>query len=116
MGLTIPASINDIDSQWLSHVIAAPVQRFEFTQIGQGVGIMGDIYRVNLHYAGTSTGPASVVVKLPSSFEENRAQGIALGMFESEVRFYNELAQQANVAFPRYTWPASSRGLPNLSL
>ena len=38
---------------------------------------MGDIYRVELDYASNESGPPSVVVKLPSSFEENRQQGVA---------------------------------------
>ncbi|MEM9620541.1 MAG: phosphotransferase [Pseudomonadota bacterium] len=76
---------------------------FTVTQIGQGVGIMGDIYRLELVYddAPNERAPASVVVKLPSSYPENRAQGVALGMFEAEVRFYNELAPRAQVGMPR---------------
>lgn len=63
---------------------------------------MGDIYRVALTYAeADKNGPGSVVVKLPSSFEENRAQGVALGMFEAEVRFYSELSKQTEVGLPR---------------
>ena len=97
----IPATIADVDEAWLSEVLDAPVSGFDYTQIGQGVGIMGDIYRVALHYRDSErTRPQSVVVKLPSSFEENRAQGVALGMFEAEVRFYNELAGRASVGLP----------------
>ena len=95
------SSITELDSSWLSQVLGQPIDSFELTQIGQGVGIMGDIYRANLTYPNTASGPASVVVKLPSSFEENRAQGVALGMFEAEVRFYNELAATTQVGIPK---------------
>ena len=62
---------------------------------------MGELYRVLPEYAdGAGTGPASVVVKLPSRFEENRAQGVALNMFEAEVRFYNEMAAEVGVGLP----------------
>ena len=62
---------------------------------------MGDIYRLALEYEeGADSGPASVVVKLPSSHEENRAQGVALGMFAAEVTFYNQLAPQVAVGMP----------------
>jgi ecdysteroid kinase len=98
---SIPGTMSAIDSTWLSEVIGRPVVDFSVTQIGQGVGIMGDIYRVTLTHGQASSGPSSVVVKLPSSFEENRAQGVALGMFEAEVRFYNELAHQAPVGVPK---------------
>jgi aminoglycoside/choline kinase family phosphotransferase len=49
----------------------------------------------------SGSAPRSVVVKLPSSFEENRAQGVALGMFEAEVRFYSELAPAVAAGLPR---------------
>ena len=63
---------------------------------------MGDIFKVSVEYAdANATGPASVVVKLPSSFEENRSQGVALGMFDAEVRFYNELAKEVSVGLPK---------------
>ena len=62
---------------------------------------MGDIYRVELNYASNETAlPSSVVVKLPSSFEENRQQGIALGMFEAEVKFYDELGEATGTGLP----------------
>ena len=97
----IPNTINDVTATWLGAVLKADIQQLRPTQIGQGVGLMGDIYRVAIQYAEKATSlPASVVVKLPSSFEENRAQGIAFGMFEAEVRFYNELASRVSVGLP----------------
>ncbi len=97
----IPNSIAEVTPAWLSETLAREVAELDVTQIGQGVGIMGDIYRVAVSYAdGDTDAPASVVVKLPSSFEENRTQGVALGMFEAEVRFYNELAPEVPVGLP----------------
>ena len=102
----IPKTIDEVTTTWLAEVLDAPVRNHTLTQIGQGVGIMGDIFRVGLEYetasdADQSAHPASVVVKLPSSFEENREQGVALGMFEAEVRFYNEMAGDAAVGLPK---------------
>lgn len=97
----IPKTINEVTADWLSEAVAGDVADFQLTQIGQGVGIMGDIFKVALTYAPGAAGPDSVVVKLPSSFEENRSQGVALGMFEAEVRFYNELAAQVKVGLPK---------------
>lgn len=89
----IPKSIHEVTDQWLSAIFGAAVRQQARTQIGQGIGLLGDIYRVELaHQDSEAHLPSSVVVKLPSSFEENRQQGVALGMFEAEVRFYNELA------------------------
>ena len=88
----IPESIDHVTATWLSEVIQTDIRNIKRTQIGQGVGIMGDIFRVELDHSDPLK-PKSVVVKLPSSREENRAQGVALGMFEAEVKFYRELAQ-----------------------
>lgn len=98
----IPSSLDDIDAGWLSVVLDAEVTSFETAQIGEGIGIMGQLFRVTPTYRdGTSgSGPATVVVKLPSPFEANRQQGIALGMYEAEVRFYNELKATTATATP----------------
>ncbi len=106
----IPDSINDVTADWLAEAVCAPVIGFELTQIGQGVGIMGDIFKVGLQYAGEDAGPASVVVKLPSSFPENREQGVALGMFDAEVKFYNELAGQVPTGLPHIYQTAIESG------
>lgn len=85
----------------MSDVLRADVTGMQVTQIGQGIGIMGDIYRADLAYANDDgAGPASVVIKLPSSALENRERGIAFGMFEAEVRFYRELAGQVSAGLP----------------
>ena len=97
----IPKTIDEVTVDWLSAVLNDTIEGIEVAQIGQGVGLMGDIFRVTLQRANSeSAGPASVVVKLPSSFEDNRAQGVALGMFEAEVRFYKSLATQVSVGLP----------------
>jgi aminoglycoside/choline kinase family phosphotransferase len=100
--LTIPKNMTEVTSNWLSEKLGAIVEIRSATQIGQGVGLMGDIFRVELDCQNEAANiPSSVVVKLPSSFEENRAQGVALGMFEAEVRFYQSLAPKAPVGLPK---------------
>ena len=110
MSDTIPSSIADVTAGWLDAVLhrsgaapgAARVTSMRPTQIGQGIGIMGEIHRVELEYDGDPVdAPSSVVVKLPSAFEGNRAQGIALGMYEAEVRFYTELGPRTPSGLPR---------------
>jgi hypothetical protein len=97
----IPLSINDVTDGWLSEVLGAKVSNIEIDQIGQGIGLMGDIFRVRIDYAESTMAPTSVVVKLPSSAEENRIQGVQLGMFEAEIRFYKELAPKVSVGLPK---------------
>lgn len=99
----IPMSIIDVTPRWLTEVLRtsgrlgvdgrAAVIRPE--RIGDGVGIMGEIHKIALTYEGEADGaPRSVVVKLQSPFEANREQGVSLGMYEAEVRFYRELAHR----------------------
>jgi hypothetical protein len=104
MTLEIPKSIDEVTDAWLSKALDLEITGHSCERIGEGVGLMGDIFRVVLEQDGGSADPASVVVKLPSSHEENRAQGVALGMFDAEVKFYNELA------------PAVSAGMPGIHL
>ena len=95
----IPESFDQVTTDWLGEILNSTINTMTAAQIGQGVGIMGDIFRVELGSPDDHC-PKSVVVKLPSSWEENRAQGVALGMFEAEVRFYNELAHQCPIGLP----------------
>ncbi|HJM28444.1 MAG: phosphotransferase [Acidimicrobiales bacterium] len=98
---SIPHTFNDVNSDWLSEVLKSEVNSFTSERIGEGIGLMGDIYRVSLEYGSDADDkPSSVVVKLPSSFEENRQQGVALGMFEAEVRFYDELGGRTGTGLP----------------
>jgi len=107
----IPKNINEVSTIWLSEILGAEVIRAQPTQIGQGIGLMGDIFRVELKYSQVNSGqPSSIVVKLPSSFEENRTQGVNLGMFESEVRFYNELVHEATVGIPKVYFAEIKQG------
>ncbi len=93
----IPQSINEVTPAWLSEVLGGQVSRIEVQQIGQGVGLLGDIYQVKLDADDL---PASVVIKLPSSFEENKEQAVSLGMFDAEIKFYRELGHMATVGLP----------------
>lgn len=109
--LPIPANPESLTASWLTDVLRASgaiasgarVESFDAEQVGAGVGVMGVLVRATLHYAGGAPAgaPPSVVVKLPSPFEENRAQGVGMGMYEAEVRFLNELATRTPVRLPK---------------
>jgi hypothetical protein len=79
-----------------------------------GNGQVGMVVRCELGYDGDAPdAPESVVVKLPSAEPGNRQIGIAMGLYENEVRFYREVAPQAGITVPRLHWgdvePASGR-------
>jgi len=73
--------------------------------IGVGVGIVGQLARLSLRYEGEAHGaPGSVVLKLPSHFPENRAQGDRFNFYEREGRFYQHLADKLPVRTARCYW------------
>jgi hypothetical protein len=95
-------------ASWLTEVLrdakaidGSTVVAVDHAPVGVGVGLMGELTRVALTYDRAEPGaPQSVIVKLTSPYEANRAQGIALGMYEAEVRFYNELAGRTSLRVP----------------
>src|SRR4051794_27817031 len=70
---------------------ATAVSEVEHEPIGEGVGIVGQLARLQLRYEGAAAGaPGTVIVKLPSQFPENRAIGDHFNFYEREGRFYQQ--------------------------
>jgi hypothetical protein len=80
----------DLTTDWLSAALGAPVGDFSIERIGTGQ--MSECYRVTLTYADGHAGPASVVLKVAATDPRSRQTGLALGLYEREVRFYTEVA------------------------
>ncbi len=82
---------DDLTADWLTAAIGAgTVERFGTRRIGTGQ--MSECYRVALTYADGAAGPASVVLKVAATDPASRQTGLALGLYEREVRFYTDLA------------------------
>lgn len=108
--LSIPANPAAVTAEWMTEVLhragalpdASSVASIGLEPLGAGVGVMGELARIRLTYAGDAgSAPASVIVKSPSPFEENRSQGVGLGMYEAEIRFMRELDATTPVRTPR---------------
>ena len=84
----------DITAEWLSSALGAPVEAVDCEAIGVGVGLLGDLVRVRISSRDESL-PASVIVKLPTHHEANRAIGLGLMLYERELRFYEEVAPRS---------------------
>lgn len=81
----------DLTAEWLSTALGSgPVAEFGVERIGTGQ--MSECYRVTLGYAGADPGPASVVLKVAASDVSSRQTGLAMGLYEREVRFYTDVA------------------------
>ncbi|MDT5250479.1 MAG: hypothetical protein QOJ28_3113, partial [Mycobacterium sp.] len=95
---TPPALIErpaDLTAEWLTKAIGAgTVTDFTFDRIGTGQ--MSECYRVALRYADGQGGPVSVVLKVAAADPSSRQTGLAMGLYEREVRFYTEIAPGLN--------------------
>lgn len=81
----------DLTVGWLTAAIGAGrVDGFTVERIGTGQ--MSECYRIGLSYEERSRGPSSVVLKVAATDPVSRRTGLALGLYEREVRFYAEVA------------------------
>jgi hypothetical protein len=70
-----------------------------------GTGQVGLVVLAQLQYDGPSVGaPGSVVVKLPSADAGSRQMAQAMGLYETEVQFYTEVAPRLGRAIPHMYW------------
>jgi len=85
---------SDLTAAWLTAAIGAgTVADFAVERIGTGQ--MSECYRVRLTYADGPAGPGrpeSVVLKVAATDPMSRQTGLALGLYEREVRFYADIA------------------------
>lgn len=82
---------SELTTEWLTDVIGAgPITDFGVERIGTGQ--MSECYRVALTYGTQSQGPASVVLKVAAADPNSRQTGMAMGLYEREVRFYSDIA------------------------
>ena len=82
---------DDLTADWLTQAVGAGAVT-DFTVDRIGTGQMSECYRVALHYSPGGQGPASVVLKVAATDPISRQTGLALGLYEREVRFYAEVA------------------------
>ncbi len=107
--MTAPEDTTDIprkatvDPSTLTHVLAGTLHGATVTDVVVepiGTGQMADCLRCYLSYDRAGTGPASVVVKLPSSDPKSVETAVALRSYEIEVNFYRHLSPTLSVCTP----------------
>lgn len=82
---------SDLTPEWLTAVIGAgTVTAYTVDRIGTGQ--MSECYRIGLTYADGHDGPATVILKVAATDPVSRQTGLALGLYEREVKFYTEVA------------------------
>jgi len=101
--ISIPDTPTGIDAAWLNQALAdwPEITGVTYDDIGEGTGIFGQISRLNLTYAAADdSSPSSMVVKMACLEPENLAIANALGIYERELRFYEELADSLPFRIP----------------
>ena len=105
--LTIPRTPADITAEWLTAALRgtdtitkSSVTSFDMEpDIAAGAGFMGQLARVKLRYDQPEPGaPAALIAKFPTYGPENRAIADMFRMYETETRFYEEVAGKRRAA------------------
>ncbi|MGK2949064.1 MAG: phosphotransferase [Acidimicrobiales bacterium] len=111
--LQVPATTHDADAAFVTGALreggligsTTRVAEVEHDAIGEGVGIVGQLARLQLRYEGPATAaPGTVILKIPSQYPENRAVGDHFRFYEREGHFYQQLADKVPVRTPRCYW------------
>jgi hypothetical protein len=109
----VPETTQDADAGFVTAALreggvigsATRVAEVEHVAIGEGVGIVGQLARLQLRYDGPATAaPGTVILKIPSQYPENRAVGDHFRFYEREAHFYRQLADKVPVRTPRCYW------------
>ena len=82
----------------IGHLYPEPIVKTRVSSLGEGVGLMSSIARA--HLTMSSGQEASVVIKcVARNHNSELAKGI--NFYRNEVNFYNHLADQAPIAYPK---------------
>ncbi|GAB3377645.1 ecdysteroid 22-kinase family protein [Spongiibacter taiwanensis] len=107
MPFTLAKTQQDLNTAWfkdlLKHIgngdAAAQLEQADVHPIGTGQ--MGFVVRAVLTFSGDGHGgPGSLIIKLASPDATARQTGLALGIFQAEVNFYNEIAPLTEMTLP----------------
>jgi hypothetical protein len=108
--ITIPRTPEDVTAEWLTDALRgtktitkSSVTSFDLEpDIAAGRGFMGQLARIGLRYDQPEPGaPASVIAKFPTYGPENRVVADLFRFYETETRFYEQLADNIALRTPR---------------
>ena len=105
--MDFPRTVEEITPEWLTQVLResgaiedATVQSFITRRFDQG--FVGEVNRLDLTYKdGSAAWPASLISKTSLRDDERRIYANSFGIYDREVRFYNDLALISSVRLAR---------------
>jgi aminoglycoside/choline kinase family phosphotransferase len=113
--MAIPLTVAEINKTWLNSVLAEAgfpdkvIDEVKLNIIGEGSGFMGDVIRLTVSFEGIEANE-SVIVKIPTA-SDNRKVGQSLGVYEREIRFYEEFRNRMPVRTPAYRYGAMDEAI-----
>ncbi len=103
----LPKTSDDITPEWLNEVLdgsvtgGAKVASIDKEIIGEGAGFVGEITRLSLTYDGNAASAlASLIAKLPTRDEAFRNLANMVNLYEREIRFYEQIADDVPLRTP----------------
>src|SRR4051794_27537273 len=104
-----PTQLADIEASWIETLLrkANPrsnptVKNIDLQRIGEGVGFLGELGRINIEYADDDAGyPPSLIVKFSSPDASVRQFVAMFGLYRCEVNFYRHIAEDVPIRIPR---------------
>jgi hypothetical protein len=98
-----PQTPDAISVDWLRSVLAdvaggAILESFEIDPVGEG--LLNTVVRVGLHWTEGHSAPRTVIIKLPSALETNRAINQQFGYDQREVGTYRRLSAYIGARAP----------------
>ena len=104
-----PEHPNGITTDWLTDTLRtagvlkqARVTSLALQAVGTEKGLTGHLARVRLDYdTGKADAPRSLIAKCSAADPQARAMIHSMGMYEREVRFYEQLAARIPLRTPR---------------
>src|ERR1700757_817840 len=110
-GAVIADTIADLTPEWFTAVLHAagtiPDDQAVTAVCAEpiGTGQVGLVVRAELHFGdGAGGAPSALIVKIPSPDAGSRRLASAMGLYEAEVRFYQEIAARLGPAIPKLYW------------
>jgi len=103
-------AVDEVTPEWLTDALrhAGVLDGGRVTAVASelmSVGQLGLVARLTLTYDGAGPdAPPTVMAKLPSIDAGSRAAGTTLGIYEAEVRFYQQIAPTVDIRVPRLYW------------
>ena len=96
----IPESAADITPEWLTSVLSVDVTDVRAENLGEGLGLLGEVARLHLKYAPGANGPPTLIAKCQSPALENRFVAQLMGFYAREVNFYSHLSNSIPLRCP----------------